>query len=200
MLSVILLAAGMSRRMGAQNKMLLPLGDSTIVETTLENITAAEIGEVVVVTGYEPQQVRVLLEGKGVRLVHNPDFASGMTTSIQAGVRAASPETSGFMICLADMPLILPDEYRHLAQLFAQHLAVNPALIVQAYSGKKPGNPVIFSAQYRAEILNLTWLEGCKPIVQANRAAVFPVNFATDHFIIDLDTPEDYQMLSPLLV
>lgn len=186
----------MSRRMGAANKMLLPWGDSTVAETTLHHLLSANIGEIIVVTGFEAEKIQAICQGKAVKIVHNPEYETGMTTSIQAGIRAASPDSAGFMICLADMPLIQPEDYQQLADVFAGQLPEHPQVIVQPFSGEQPGNPIIFSSYYRTEMLNLSWPEGCKPIVQANRANICRVVFSTNHFITDLDTPEEYAWLN----
>ena len=172
------------------------MGGSTVVETTVLHIMTADIGEVIVVTGYEAERVQRMFASKAVQVAYNPDYATGMTSSIQAGIRVASPGASGFMICLADMPLILPEEYSHLAQIFANQLSINSKAIVQPYFGDQPGNPVVFSAYYRTDILNVNWPEGCKPIVQANRTNIYPITFTTNHFVVDLDTPADYQSVS----
>ncbi len=87
---IILLAAGLSRRMGEANKLLLPYGNKTILETTVENIIAANIGDIVVVIGHEPEKVRAVLEKyPDILIVENKNYAQGMTSSIQAGVKSA---------------------------------------------------------------------------------------------------------------
>jgi molybdenum cofactor cytidylyltransferase len=101
MLTAIVLAAGMSERMAGENKLLLPFGDKTMLETTLGQILAASVGEVAVVTGHEAERVQVFLKNRRVKTVLNSDFAIGMTSSIQAGVRAASP-VSNFYFCFHD--------------------------------------------------------------------------------------------------
>ena len=193
MISAIVLAAGMSRRMEGENKLLLPFGDKTMLETTLGQILASGVGEVVVVTGHEAEQVQGILKNRPVKITFNPDFSTGMTTSIQAGIRAASPEIQGFMICLSDMPLIDSAIYRQLAEVFFEKIKTAPRVIVQLVFENTPGNPVIFSAVFKNEILALEHPEGCKPIVQANREFVVRVSVSSDSILRDADTLADFE-------
>jgi len=195
MLTVIVLAAGMSRRMGSANKLLLPFRGRTILETTLDQVLASGAGEILVVLGHESERIQPLLKKYPVGMVFNPDFAAGMTTSIQAGVRAASADTKGFMICLSDMPLIEAATYRNLTDAFFENKKTDEGVIVQPVFENIPGNPVIFSACYKNEILALTFNEGCKPIVQSNRKRVHRINVSTNAILMDADTEAAYQAL-----
>ena len=193
MLTAIVLAAGMSRRMEGENKLLLPFNDKTMLETTLDQILASGAGEVVVVLGHEGERVQEVLKNRPIKTVFNLDFASGMTSSIQAGIRAESPETQGFMICLSDMPLIDSAIYRQLADVFFEKIKTAQQVIVQPVFENTPGNPVIFSAVFKNEILALEHPEGCKPVVQANRESVVRVPVSSDSILRDADTLEDFE-------
>jgi molybdenum cofactor cytidylyltransferase len=204
MIEVILLAAGLSRRMGEENKLLLPYGDSTILETTLNNILKAEIGQVYVVIGHESEKTEgVLNKIRDIIIVKNPDYEQGMLTSIQAGIKATQnpklkTQNPNYMICLSDMPLISPEEYCLLTQSFYDFYKKDTKTIVQPiYKGAR-GNPVIFSHVYKNAILNLLIsenTEGCRPIVQANKQHVHLVEMPTPHILHDIDKKEDYLKL-----
>jgi molybdenum cofactor cytidylyltransferase len=196
MLTAIILAAGMSRRMSGKNKLLLPFGDKTMLETTLDHVLESGLEEMVVVVGHEADRIRSLLNDYPVKVVSNPGYAAGMTTSIQAGLREASDRTEGFMICLSDMPLIEAEIYRRLAGVFFEEIKREQRVIVQPFYENTPGNPVIFSAFYKNELLALDFPEGCKPVVQANREYVIRVNVATGAVLRDADTPEAFERLA----
>ena len=89
--TAVLLAAGTSTRMGGVNKLLLPVGGMPLVRRSVETLLRASVGEVVVVLGHEAERVRAAVGALPVRCVVNAAYASGMTSSIQAGVRAAAP-------------------------------------------------------------------------------------------------------------
>lgn len=191
MLNIILLAAGQGRRMGGPNKLLLPFHGRTVLEKTLSELCAADIGRVIVVTGYHRESVAPVLETFPVREIYNPDFESGMTGSIQAGVRAAE-EGTGFMICLADMPMITAAAYQLLARSFLTFASQDERSILLPRFGETKGNPVIFAATYRDDILRHSEPEGCKGIVQANATHVYWADMPDNSVLRDLDTPDDY--------
>ncbi len=194
MLSAVVLAAGLSSRMENKNKLLLPYRDKTILQITLANILAAGITDIVVVTGRDAALVTSLLQPLPVRMVHNPGFALGLTGSIQKGVQEA--KGNGYMICLADMVWLTAADYALLQQQFALQRQLNAACICQpVYRGSR-GNPVVFADTYREAILAHQAMEGCREIVEANRASVYPVEMPNDHILRDLDEPEDYRKLA----
>jgi len=195
MLTVIVLAAGMSRRMGAVNKLLLSFRGRTILETTLSQIAASGAEEIIVVLGHESERVLPVLENFPVKTTFNPDFAVGMTTSIQAGVKAASEDTEGFMICLSDMPLIEAATYRSLISAFFEKKKMDERAILQPVFENTPGNPVIFSAGYKKEIVALTFKEGCKPILQNNLEHVHRLAIPNKSILMDADTEAAYLAL-----
>ena len=81
MVTAIVLAAGLSQRMGAVNKLLLQYKGKTIIETTLTNILASGIKEIIVITGHEAEKVKGVIQYLPVLIIDNPNYAKGMTTS-----------------------------------------------------------------------------------------------------------------------
>jgi molybdenum cofactor cytidylyltransferase len=206
MLNIIVLAAGMSRRMGAENKMLLPFCGSTIFETTLSNIVKADMGKILVVMGFEAEKIKNLIENTPLSispkivLVENKDYEKGMTSSIKIGIRATETQNTkaAFMICLSDMPLILPEEYQFIVKQFSaisKHDA--QAIVVPFYKGEK-GNPVLFSSFYKNDLLNLLDTEGGKSILQKYKNHVYKIEMPTDSVLQDADTQADYERLLKL--
>ena len=197
MLSIIVLAAGMSRRMGQQNKLRLPFGKSTILQTTLHNIIEAGLGEVLVIVGFEKNEIKKdLMPFKNdLKIIVNPNFESGMTSSIQAGVMVSSQNTEGYMICLSDMPLIQSVDYQQIKHLFLDKLKTNQRSIVQPTFEGQRGNPTLLSNYYKNHILNLADTEGCKPIVKNHAQNLYFIEMPNDAVLRDADTPEAYQSL-----
>ncbi len=217
MLHAIVLAAGMSRRMGKENKLLLPLAGKTMLETTIGNLMEAGIDglSILVVTGHEAERVRAAIQHLPVMIIHNPSYEQGMTSSIQAGVRAAVSPTDtgraitqlpgtvradeeksipdGYMICLADMPWIKSADYALLAAAFRTRSVQDPKFICLPGYGPNQGNPVIFSSFYRHEILACENPEGCRDIVRANGRSVYRVMMPDDTILKDIDGPDDYR-------
>lgn len=192
MVTAIVLAAGLSERMG-RNKLLLEYSGKTVIEMTIGNIMEGGIDEVVVVTGHEADQLRSALNIPGVRFVHNVDYRRGMTSSIQCGIREV--KGSGLMICLGDMFLVNGNEYALLKQAYEQNVSAKPALIcLPRYQGAK-GNPVIFAPYYKQVILQHTDPDGCKNIIREFQENITWVEMPTGHILQDLDYEEDYSNL-----
>lgn len=195
MITAIVLAAGESRRTGAVNKLLLPFGGTTLIEHVVGTVVRSEAGAVTVVVGHEAERVRAALAAHPVAFVDNSRYREGMTTSIQAGVRAASPEAQGLMICLSDLPRIETAELNWVMAVFEQAAeAGRRPIVVPTFAGRR-GNPVIFSAHYRAALLEHTDMTGCKAVVQRHADAVVEAPMAADHVLHDVDTMDAYQRL-----
>jgi molybdenum cofactor cytidylyltransferase len=201
MISAIVLAAGLSTRMGGENKLLLPFRGGTLLSATVATVTRSRVRETIVVVGHEQERVRQALTGLPVRFVSNPAYRDGMLTSIQAGVRALAPTARGMMICLSDLPSLKPDDLNRLVAAFVAAseglpgAPGNGAIVVPTYGGRR-GNPVLFDIRYRPEVLALRGLDGgAKAVVQAHPGAVVEVPLVGDHVLQDIDTPEDYRRL-----
>lgn len=195
MITAIVLAAGESRRMGHVNKLLLPLGEATLIERVVGAVCQSEADEVIVVLGHEARRIRAALDGHDVLFAENDRYREGMTTSIQTGVRTASPDAAGFLICLSDLPLIEPDELNQVIAAFTQNADDDERrIVVPTYQGRR-GNPVLFSAFYKPDIVAHRGLTGCKEIVKENAHHVLDVPMTTDHILRDVDTMDAYQRL-----
>lgn len=194
-LTAIVLAAGASTRMDARNKLLLDFRGKELVAHVVETVLAAGLEEVVVVLGHEAERVRSVLEAYPVTFALNPRYDEGMSTSIHAGVRAASPESAGFMICLADLPLIEASELKELVRAFNAAMEQDDRHIIVPHHGGERGNPVIFPAHYKSEILAQHGVMGCRGLTEQYRDRVVTVEMETDHILIDIDTSNAYEAL-----
>jgi len=193
MITAIVLAAGSSQRMGHVNKLLLKYKNKTIIETTIENIIAAKLKNIVVVAGYETEKIKEAIEYLPVEIIYNPNHQWGMTASIQVGIEHS--KEGGYMICLADMFMITADEYVVMKKTFEKNFRSNAKYIyVPRYKNEK-GNPVVFSPYYKDAILEHKEMEGCKTILQSNKENIFWVDMSTNHVLQDMDYYEDYEKL-----
>ena len=194
--SAVLLAAGLSSRMGGTNKLLLPFRGRTFIEHMVGVLLASRLAEVVVVLGHEAGRVRPHLAGRPITLVEHPHFAEGMGSSLKAGLRRVSPAAGAIMVCLTDQPLLEPGDINHLIEAFGNANGGKARdIAVPFYQGQR-GNPVLFAARYLEEVLATRGpVAGCRGIVQRHPEAVQAVEMADDHILRDIDTPEDYRAL-----
>ena len=200
MISAVILAAGESRRMGKQNKLLLPIGGETLLVKLVKSVCASDVGQVLVVIGHEAEKIRRELNNFPLSFVYNHNYSEGMTTSIKFGVKEVSPDSDGFLICLADMPFINTSEISKLIHAYVQNRIKEKKLIVVPVFQGKRGNPVLFSSEFRNDILEHKKKSGCKEVIMKNSDSVMEIEMDTENMILDVDTMEDYQSISDLFV
>jgi len=193
MISAVILAAGESRRMGEQNKLLLPVGGEAMLVKLATSVCASDVGQVLVVIGHEAEKIRRELNEFPLNFVYNPNFSEGMTTSIKYGVKEVSHECDGLLICLGDMPFINTSEINKLIHTFVQNRIKEKKLIVVPVFKGQRGNPVLFSSEFRNDILDHKKESGCKGVIMNNSESVMEIQMDNDNILLDVDTLEDFQ-------
>ena len=200
MISAVILAAGESRRMGKQNKLLLPIGGEALLVKLVTSVCASDVGQVIVVIGHEAEKIRGELNELPLNFVYNPNFSEGMTTSIKYGVKVASHECDGLLICLGDMPFINTSEINKLIHAYVKNRIKGEGLIVVPVFKRQRGNPVLFSIEFRNDILEHKKESGCKEVIMKNSDSVMEIEMDDEKMLLDVDTMEDYQSVSDLFV
>lgn len=205
--AAIVLCAGQSRRMGATNKLLLPIDNRPLIAHTVDALLSTAVRPIILVTGHDSDAVLTALgdrvHKRGVRVVHNTDYAAGMSTSLRIGLtalaqadaeagRAGTGPCDGALVCLGDMPHVRP---AHIEGLLA---AFDPAdgreVIVPMYEGRR-GNPVLWAARFFPEMQLLTGDTGARSLLQRHTDVLCTVPMADDGVTVDVDTPEAFQTL-----
>jgi CTP:molybdopterin cytidylyltransferase MocA len=132
-------------------------------------------------------------EGLGERLslVQNPAYRDGMLTSVRCGVRAASPETSWFLVALVDQPSIDPSIVTGLIET-AQNAAPEHRIILPTFEGRR-GHPLLFHASLGPEVLTLSGEIGLRELMQRHPDEILHVPVANDSVLRDIDTPDQYE-------
>ncbi|MEA3441957.1 MAG: molybdenum cofactor cytidylyltransferase [Chloroflexota bacterium] len=191
MVSAILLAAGESKRMG-ELKLLLPFGTSTIIEKSIDALLSSRVNEVIVVTGCKAEEVIKRIAGKPIRIVVNPHYLQGMSTSITAGLNLIDRKAKAIMIALADQPVIDSKVIDKLLEQFRRH---DKGIAIPVYQGKR-GHPVVFSVKYKKELLKLEGDVGGKEIIDQHQDDVLEVPVESRGISIDIDNLGDYEQLA----
>ncbi len=189
----IVLAAGLSRRMGVP-KMLLPWGSKTVLEAVVEALLQGGIARPLVVVGAEREQVVDLMENYPVELAFNPVYTDGeMLHSLQVGLSALNLQIQAVFIVLGDQPQIQPSTVR---QLIEGYQRSHHALIIPSYQMRR-GHPWLVGAALWAELLALHAPQTLRDFLQKHAAEIGYINVDTPTILADLDTPEDYQKFKP---
>ncbi len=184
----IVLAAGESKRMG-RPKLLLRLGQSTVLEQTVDNLLNSEVNRVIVVLGDRAEEVVKPIANRAVAVAVNPDYRRGMSTSIVAGLSLINDKTRAVMLALADQPFIDTPTVNRLIDEFRAH---NRGIAIPVYQGRR-GHPVIFAIEYKEELLRLRGDAGGKLIIEQHPQDVLEVDVDCEGINIDIDTEDGYQ-------
>lgn len=196
-ISAIVCAGGLSKRMGNTNKVLLPYKNKVILSHVVEELLESNVSEVIVVLGHEIEKTKIALDhlGKSIKVIFNESYRTGQTSSIKAGLSALDPQSEAFMICLADMPLLSAHHINDLLKFYDQKSRNQKHLIVRPMVNQIPGHPVIMNHLYRQNIIECIDKEGCRSVISASKSSFIPYNTQDQAFIIDIDTPGIYEEL-----
>lgn len=167
-------------------KLLLPVEGVPMLRRVVDAALASRCLETVVVLGADEAVYRPLLDGLPVRVVHNPEYAHGLATSLRAGVAALSPESRAVVVLLADQPWIGPDVIDTLIETYREG---GHRIVASAYAGTV-GVPALFDAALFLELLTLEGDAGARAVIEryARHGVAVPLPEARAG---DVDVPED---------
>ncbi len=185
--AAVVLAAGRSTRMGAINKMLAEIGGKPLVRIAAEQAIASLAKPVIVVTGHERQKVESALKGLPLRLVHNPDFAEGLGTSLKVGIAAVPEDADAAIVCLGDMPQV---DAALINRLVAAFDPERGALVVVPSIDGRRGNPVVWSRRFFHDLMSIQGDIGARHLIGSYAEAVIEVPVLGEAALTDVDTPE----------
>jgi molybdenum cofactor cytidylyltransferase len=183
----ILLAAGRSTRMGADNKLLAEIGGRPLVRIAAEEALKSKARPLVVVTGHQQERVRTALKGLDVTFAHNPDFAEGLSTSLKSGLAALPDDNDAALVLLADMPGVDASVIDALISAFDP--ARGALVVVPTFDGKR-GNPVLWSRRFFPDLAALQGDVGARHLIGSHAEAVTEVPAGGNAVLIDVDTPD----------
>jgi molybdenum cofactor cytidylyltransferase len=185
MVSAVVLAAGASTRMGTP-KLLLPFGGETLVRRAVRQVCDAGFDDILVVLGSEHEATLAALEGLPVRHAINLLFTSGMGSSFRTAVEHL-PDSDAAMFALADQPFVSTNEYGTVLDTYRKH----GTPIVSVRYGEVMAPPHLFERAYFPELAQLQ--HGARSVLQRHAEHTTVVRFPAD-LLVDIDTPEDYEL------
>ena len=190
-IGAIILAAGASSRMGTP-KQLLEFGGQTLVRRAAFAAQKAGCNPVVVVTGAHAEELEKELHGLDLRTANNPEWESGIGSSVRAGIRAVmetNDKVTALVLMLCDQPHVTSDVLRGLV---TAHRATGREIIASSYGGTF-GVPALFGRAFFPELVRLENEAGAKQVIQRHLAEVHLLPFPQGE--IDVDTPADFARL-----
>jgi len=187
------LAAGESRRMG-QPKQLLPFEGEPLVRRVARRALASRLAEVIVVVGHVAEAVRQTLTGLDVRIVENPAYRQGQSTSVIAGLEALAPQSDAAMFLMADQPFLDASLINRIIETYEE---TGGLILVPTYKGRR-GSPVLFDRSLFDELHQITGDEGGRQVLRRHPQAIVCVPLDSERPLLDIDTPEGYRRLLAL--
>jgi len=187
--AAIILAGGLSTRMKCF-KPLLPLGDATVTDRVTGAFLSAGVA-VFLVAGYRHDDIAAGIKQQDITIVYNPDFAKGMFSSIQAGVRRLGSRYRAFFVNPVDIPLVRPSTLKRLMDAAAQ----NPENIIYPVFAGKRGHPPLIPVNIVPFILGWEKSGGLKAVLRSQEKLALEVPVPDSFILFDIDTPEDYAAL-----
>ena len=187
-----ILAAGMSKRMGKNNKLLKKINNNIIINQTLMNHIESKINNIYLILGHEKDLILENIDYKEIFIVENNNYKSGMLSSILKIDENIDDKTSGILISLADMPFVTSNDINNLIEIFNKN---NQELICIPKNQGKLGNPILLPKKiYRdltEDLSKLSKDRGLKKLILEKKYDFIEVNLSKG-VIKDFDTIEDF--------
>jgi len=198
--SCILLAAGESKRMNGENKLVKEINGIPLIKYSVKNILGSAVDELIIVVGHENEIIQNILDkNKKIKFIYNKDFSNGISTSIKIGLSQISQKSKNFFISLADMPNVNQNIYNKLIKAKNNYnLKLKPEdkkEIVIPTSDNKDGNPVLFSIFMKNNVMEISGDQGAKEIIENNKTKVLRVPFVGAGVVLDFDTQDNFNLL-----
>jgi molybdenum cofactor cytidylyltransferase len=188
----IILAAGTASRYG-QLKQLLDWNGKPFIRHIAETALQSGLWPVVVVTGFRHTDVESHLQDLPVKVIYNPDFEQGQSTSIKAGIATLPSKTGAAIFLLADQPQIPTTVIRALVE---SHSVERQPILAPLVLEERRANPVLFDRVTFPDLMQLIGDIGGRGIFDKHKVSHLP--WHDDILIFDVDKPEDYERLKNL--
>lgn len=183
----VILAAGDSSRFG-QPKQLLPWGKRNVLNACIATAKLAGLDPIVVVLGANREQILPEIDKEGVKVVENPRWAEGQSTSVRAGVTELPADVLGALFLLADQPQISVQLIVSIKEAaWKKNTAIVPVI------GSRRANPVYFPREAFTALQQLRGDQGGRAIL--NQFQVTLLEWLDEDMAGDIDTPEDFARL-----
>ncbi len=176
-------------------KSLLPWGDSFLLDRVIENAHKSELDSLIVVLGYEAEAILKKIDFKDAKVIVNPDYGMGHSSSLRVGLEGLPDDTDGAMFLLGDQPFITAKIIDSLIYAFRERPS---SLIIPTCQGKR-GNPVVVHRSIFNKVKRITGDTGPRVLFHNLKEQIQEVDVSDSGIHLDVDTVEDYHKLSSLL-
>ena len=189
MISAILLAAGQSKRLRYENKLIKNYKGKHLINHILKSLIKSKVNKIIVVLGHESRKIKkIVLKSKKIIFVVNSSYKKGISSSIKSGLKKISKKNIGFLIVHADMPLVSKTILNTLCLALKNK---NKEIFVPVYK-KKVGNPLAFKYSMIKSLKKIKGDKGAKKLIRSNKRKVQLVKMKSKSILIDFDQLKDF--------
>ena len=190
-IGIIILAAGLSRRMKGTHKLVKNLSGKPLICHTIAPFIKADSQDIFIVTGYQASAIKTALSDYDLNFIHNPDFETGMASAIKIAITQLRHSYDHLMISLGDMPFIEADDIQNLSHA---HLArtLSPYTITRARFEGRAGHPVIWGAAYFDQLSTLEGDKGAQGLLETYQKDIHYHEMSSAACVTDYDIQEDF--------
>ncbi|MFQ6085583.1 MAG: molybdenum cofactor cytidylyltransferase [Candidatus Bathyarchaeia archaeon] len=191
MISAVILAAGRSTRMGL-TKQLLKLGDRSVIEHVISNVGRSKVGEIIVVLGYKAGEIAErIVEKSGIKIVTNPDYEMGLSTSLKAGIEETDGRSEAIIFVLGDQPLMSASTINKIVDEYER---THSLIVVPTYKGRR-GHPVLIDRSLLCEVMKIGGDIGARSIIKRYEGDTHEVEVDDPGILKDFDTMKEFEAL-----
>lgn len=188
MITAIIMASGFSERMGS-DKLFLKVNSQTLIERTIKIVKGSKIDNIIIV--YRDKRIKDIAKNQGIISIYNNNAKKGQSESIKLGIKSADERTKGFIFFVGDQPFLSIGVINKIITEFKKR---REEIIIPLYNGKR-GNPVIFPALLKKELLLINGDIGGREVIKNNLDIVNYIKIHDKYLGIDIDTIEDYKKI-----
>ena len=189
MISAILLAAGQSKRMGGDNKLIKKYNKKYLINYIVGTLIKSKVDKIIIVLGFQSPKVRkITAKNEKINFIYNKNYKSGISSSIKTGLKRVSKKNIGFLIVQADMPLISKNIINSICYAIKNN---KKEIIAPTYKGKI-GNPVGFKISIIKKLNKIRGDYGAKKMIQKNKIKLALIKVRSKSILKNFNTQKDF--------
>ena len=191
MIKAILLAAGQSKRLKSENKLIKLYKKLPLINHSLKALHKSKVNKVIIVTGHQQKELKkIIKKNKKNILIFNKNFKKGMASSIKVGLKKVSKNDKGFIIFQSDMPFIKTSDINKIYN----SIKLKKSLVYVLKFKKKIGNPIGFDISLTKKFKNIKGEFGAKFMVKRLKNRTKFIRISSAKSFKDFDKVSDFRI------
>ena len=189
MIRAILLAAGQSKRLKGENKLVRKFKNKPLINHAINSLIKSKISKIIVVVGHEDRKIKkIIKKNKKIIFIFNKKYKSGISSSIKLGLKKISKKNKGFLVVQSDMPFIKSSDINKICNSI-----IKRKYLVHALKHKnKVGNPIGFDISVMNKFKKIKGDIGAKFMVKRLKKTTNFIKVSSGKVFKDFDFKKDF--------